>query len=600
MRTLFRSSIAAQVALILALTATVLLTIGGWLFYKRTYDDAWLNFERQMSKTASALASAVAEPLMRNDESRIKDVVDNIMQDEQIYTIMLIHEGGSRSFSRDPEKTAEENKSTFKSPPELSNIARPIHYEGREVGTVRLYMSTAELKAFLRRWVLVRALSILLFDILLIIVIYSILWVKVFYPLWRLKQYALNINLQAPEDTRSVDWPDAFEFRVVIQAMDAMIKRMRNQMKEISENNESFNRMCRKFPIPIGISNPSTQEITFLNEQFIESFGYEPADMPTMEDFARLAFPDPGKRREFESMIVERWQQAVQEDKPLYPFEQTIRCKNGEDRVVEISGVISNQNFRLTLLNDITTRYQAEKAVREQQARLRDLTAHVQDVREQERKRIAQELHDELGQILTVARIDLSNLITDAQTPVTEAFRKKITDLTKTIDEASDTARRISENLRPGMLDLLGLGPALELHVNRFISSTHIEVELNLDEEEALNINDRVATTAFRVVQEALTNVARYAKASKVDIHVVNLGKELLIVIQDNGIGFESKALGDKPGFGLLGMRERANMLGGHISIESAIGKGVRIEASLPIDNAAADTARLSMRAGEQ
>ena len=231
---------------------------------------------------------------------------------------------------------------------------------------------------------------------------------------------------------------------------------------------------------------------------------------------------------------------------------------------------------------EVSERLLAESELFESRQKLRELTQHLQDVVEVERTRIAREIHDELGQVLTVARIDLTRLAARLDEP-REQLSKYVTDIIGILDQAANTARNISEDLRPGMLDLLGLGAAIEHHVTRFSETTGIECVLKMDGNEEWNVNDRVATAAFRIVQESLTNVARHARASLAEIQIAELGKELIVIVQDNGQGIQNdQSTTQKRSYGLLGMSERAQSLGGSVMIESIPGNGTRIEASLP------------------
>lgn len=218
----------------------------------------------------------------------------------------------------------------------------------------------------------------------------------------------------------------------------------------------------------------------------------------------------------------------------------------------------------------------------ESRQQLRELTAHLEQVQEQQRARIAREIHDELGQALTVLRIDLTRLNERLGEP-REVLQQNLENALSVLDQASETARTISENLRPGMLDLLGLEAALEHHVKRFTETTGIPCHLSIDSPVELNPGDRVATTIFRIVQESLTNIARHAKAGQAVVRLANLGQELVVIVEDDGCGFESTKNLGRSHFGLLGISERAQSLGGSISVESKPGKGTRIEASLPL-----------------
>lgn len=233
------------------------------------------------------------------------------------------------------------------------------------------------------------------------------------------------------------------------------------------------------------------------------------------------------------------------------------------------------------LLDEIAERKQTEQLLLDKRRKLRELSSHLEDVRERERARIARELHDELGQGLTVLRIDLVRLSNRLAELSPAQAREQLLASIAMLDQIADTTRSISENLRPGMLDVLGLGPAIQHHVNKFGQNTGLSCNLQMSPAE-LEVDSRIATAVFRLLQESLTNVARHAKADHVDIQLVGLDKELLLVVQDNGIGIQQQEAGKRRSFGMLGMRERVAMLGGTLLVESEPGKGTRIEASIP------------------
>jgi signal transduction histidine kinase len=233
------------------------------------------------------------------------------------------------------------------------------------------------------------------------------------------------------------------------------------------------------------------------------------------------------------------------------------------------------------LKEEIVERRHAEAELLESKEKLRELSGHLEDVREAERARIAREIHDELGQSLTVARIDLTRIVARLSEP-RERIAERLNAVIDILDHTADTARTISENLRPGMLDVLGLGAAIEHHVARFTEATHIPCTLTVNRGE-FEVDSKAATAVFRIVQEALTNVARHAQAKNVSIQVADLDREVLVIIQDDGRGMPTECGGAKKRtYGLLGMSERATLLGGNLQIESTPGMGTRIEASIP------------------
>lgn len=221
---------------------------------------------------------------------------------------------------------------------------------------------------------------------------------------------------------------------------------------------------------------------------------------------------------------------------------------------------------------------EAQASLQASQAQLEELAGFLQSVREEERSSIARELHDELGQALTALRIDLGWLREKCDSlgaPVVERAAASYALVERTID----ALRRISEGLRPGMLDVLGLAAAIEHHVAQFEERSGIACSLTMNREE-FELSEKLATAIFRLVQEALTNVLRHAAASRLSVLIDDADCGIRVRIDDDGHGFQDS--GGKKTFGLLGMRERVKMLGGTLQITSLPGQGTHIEACFP------------------
>ncbi len=260
---------------------------------------------------------------------------------------------------------------------------------------------------------------------------------------------------------------------------------------------------------------------------------------------------------------------------------------DGESREVEIAVAALPDHGHTTVqmvVADIT-RQRADATQREQSRQLlRRLSENVVEAREAERRRIARELHDELGQRLTALKMDLE---TYSATHAADADAPRLSAMVALIDDTVASVRRIAADLRPMMLDDLGLSAAIEWLAAEAMSRLGIEVVVSLDELTA-PVGDRVAIALYRMVQEALTNVSRHASASRVEIALFQAGAELLLVVRDDGAGFPEHALQREGSYGLLGMRERADMLGGRVEIDNPPGGGGRVTVRLPFEPAAA------------
>jgi PAS domain S-box-containing protein len=223
---------------------------------------------------------------------------------------------------------------------------------------------------------------------------------------------------------------------------------------------------------------------------------------------------------------------------------------------------------------------------REQPARLerpRDLATQLQNVRERERRRISLELHDDLGKHITAFRMTVAELESSlAVEAVSASLRSATRDLVVLIDTMAESVRRIASDLRPPVLDDLGLLPALDWLAEDFTRRYGVNVQTNFARGE-LSFTEFAATAIFRMVQEALTNVARHAHASHVAITTMRTDRTYVVCIEDDGVGAAPQAPGARHALGLLGLSERARHLEGHVSIYSAPGDGFRIEVTLPV-----------------
>jgi signal transduction histidine kinase len=226
-------------------------------------------------------------------------------------------------------------------------------------------------------------------------------------------------------------------------------------------------------------------------------------------------------------------------------------------------------------------RRRAEVELRESHKQLRALSTYLQHVREEERSRIAREVHDELGQALTSCKLDASWLAHHLPRNQKE-LSQKAEKLSIGIDSTIQTVRRISTELRPSILDYLGLAAALEWQAQEFQSRTGIRCHVSAQLRDP-NLDPERTTAFFRIFQETLTNVIRHAKATRVDVELKEDAARIILDVKDNGRGISRKEISDPRAMGLLGMRERAALLGGDFRIQPLSGgKGTRACVAIP------------------
>ena len=267
-------------------------------------------------------------------------------------------------------------------------------------------------------------------------------------------------------------------------------------------------------------------------------------------------------------------------------FEIVLLKKDRRQIPVEISSHLfefDNKPTVLSIARNLSDRRQTERQINESGKLLRDLASRLQDIREEERTMIAREIHDELGQNLTVLKMQIS-LISNKLEDHQSHLKEKLLSASKLIDQTVENVQRIASKLRPGILDELGLIPAIEWQSQDFEEHTGIKCNCTLPSEEFEIDSDR-STALFRILQEALTNVARHAQAQRISIILRKVNKSLLMEITDNGRGIKDSQIKDPSALGILGMQERAIVFGGEVMINGVPDKGTNVKVKMPLDD---------------
>lgn len=270
-----------------------------------------------------------------------------------------------------------------------------------------------------------------------------------------------------------------------------------------------------------------------------------------------------------------------------YTYEHRIICNGGQIKyILGIGEVVCDADGKVIALKgtgqDITERKPIEEALNERTEQLRDLSTHLQNIREAERTMIAREIHDELGQQLTGLKMDITWLKKKIKQD-DPLVKDKFKDAIELIDAMVKSIRRIATELRPSIIDDLGLNAALEWQVNDFSERMGTKVGYKNDFDDS-GIHPDISIGLFRILQESLTNIAKHARARKVSVQIVRTGDKVQLQIEDDGIGFDPDL--KKPGisFGILGIRERTYMMKGECLVHSRPGQGTKINVRIPID----------------
>ena len=259
-----------------------------------------------------------------------------------------------------------------------------------------------------------------------------------------------------------------------------------------------------------------------------------------------------------------------------------------EKRVEERTAELLTANKLMKKMLDEGMRQ--EEKVKKSRERLRNLSGRLQSKLEEERTRISREIHDELGQALTALKLDLSLIRRNLVSAGLADQSAKISEIERTVNRIVQTVRKIATELRPGVLDELGVAAAIEWAAKDFQDRTGIGCKVTIKGVDKLSDTVR-ATAIFRVVQESLTNVMRHAAATQVNVRLGKKGNALILEVKDNGIGIMEGRIFDSGSLGLIGIRERVLLLGGEAVISGNPGKGTLVRVVLPVGKEAGSNA---------
>jgi PAS domain S-box-containing protein len=330
-------------------------------------------------------------------------------------------------------------------------------------------------------------------------------------------------------------------------------------------------------PDAIMISSLADGRIIQVNESFTRLSGFD-ADEANGRTATELGLWGADSTRR------EQWTQKLRSEGRIRDEEISFFDRSGKTLVCLVAAEVidlDGEPHLLTYATDITERKRAEEQIRESREQLRQLAARVQSVREEERTAIAREIHDELGQALTGMKMDLSWLIGRFPTS-SEPLLERGQALTTLLDSTINTVRDLSTRLRPSVLDDLGLAAAVDWQTQDLERRTGIEVHLEIEGTTEDLDRDR-ATAVFRILQEALTNVVRHAKAGQVTVTLRREDQEAVLEVNDDGKGIGEDQLRSPQSLGILGMRERAFAFGGSVDVERSQDGGTMVTARVPL-----------------
>lgn len=355
----------------------------------------------------------------------------------------------------------------------------------------------------------------------------------------------------------------------------ARVIRYSIERKRIEENirkaQQRFQTIFEKAPLGIALINLQNGSYYDVNPRYAAITGRSVDELLKVNQ-SDILYPEDvsSYQKDIELFIRERSHDCKIEKRILRPDRTVIWI---EMSIVPFEVIDNNEICYLCMIEDITERKRMIE-------NLRHLTAHLQDVREEERTRIGREIHDVLGGTLTVLKMDLDWL---SKKITADPMHERIESLYQLTGEAIETARRVSVNLRPNVLDNLGLYGAIEWLTREFEQRTNIKCNLESMVSNLSCSNKSYETSIFRIIQEIFINITRHARASRVDIELAGESGEAVITVSDNGIGITEFQILNPESFGIIGMNERARQFGGKIEIRGAPLAGSVVTLRLPL-----------------
>ncbi len=415
---------------------------------------------------------------------------------------------------------------------------------------------------------------------------------RVMFDYSELKRFGVN-NYRLPEESTIINLPDSFFSRyktyilgigviifflsLIIFVLLVNISQRRKVEKALRESEEKYRDLYDHAPDMYHSINGegiiidcNETEARMLGYKKVEIIGRPVTDFWT-EESKRLHEQDfPILKSEIKEREFER--ELVRSDggtfvASLHVFTETDK----NNKFVKTK----------TIARDITESKHLENDLKNSREELRSLSAHLQSVREEERRCIASEIHDELGQVLTTLKLDLSWLKTRLSKESNQ-LSTSVQSMSDLVDKTIESVQRISSELRPGVLDHLGLSDAIEWLAGEVCGRKGLQYDIIIEPED-IKLDQNRSIAIFRIFQEALTNIVRHAQATMMEVHLRKGRSFLTLEVTDNGLGIPAEKLTDHNSYGLIGIRERARYLGGDARIEGLPGSGTTVVVNIPL-----------------
>ncbi len=591
------------ILIVLVITVPALLLFSGILIFNDLN-----SYKKEMVRNLTVLASAVGAnsraALVFRDETAARNILSSLKSELQIDSAALYDAGDAKFAVFVPAETA-----PFVPPTQLTHgkfvyadrieIILEISLDGEKVGKIYL---RAHLKEFE-----IRARNYIVFTILILFAILAVAFSAalklqniISKPILALAKTATDISMTS-NYTQRVSHQSDDEIGTLYSGFNEMlsqIEKRENELatyrdhleekivecnlagKELKKREESIRTILDNAFDAIITMDAKGKVLTW-NQRAASIFGWH-ANEVIGKKLADLIIPSQYKSSHESGL--NRFLKTGEHEILDKQIQLTALHKDGRTFPVEIAVSATQRDNTYTftgIVRDITQRKQAEGQLFSSREQLRNLSNRLQLAREEEKTRIAREIHDELGQALTMLKLDLSWMekkLSRKDAPVIEKSRSMM----HLIEDTIQIVQRIASELRPQMLDILGLCETLKWQTKEFQKRTGIPCELNIEPEQ-IPVDPERSTALFRIYQEALVNVVRHARADRVETVFKKEHGNLVLEVKDDGVGMDADLVENPKSLGLIGIRERILVWRGEMQLKSELGKGTALKITIPV-----------------
>ncbi len=570
-----RISIALMVAVVLVTATTLVLGALGVINYRSAKNRELENVRIALTVDADQIAPSLDLPVWNFDRPVIARVVEGVMLDsilEAVVVKLVDNQALICARERDIQGKIRPLEKDF-SAAGLLVEKRNITFANETLATVTLYGTTKSVDSKMRSILVWTVFNILSLDLILILGLYLLLWWLVLKPLKILEHHAAAVSIGGGDNLIIERTRFRGELENLRGSLAKMFQLLNARYIELQESESRFRSLAEAAFEGVCISENGV--VLDMNNQGFKMFGYERGEL-IGKQITELIAPE-SRVAVSESICLGR--ETI--------YEHQLLRKDGSSFYAEARAKmvhVGGRTLRMTAIRDITERKRTEaerqQAVeREQQARIQ-YTFQLIAAQEAERKRIAAELHDSMGQNLLLIK-NLAQMALQSQAP--EQAYENIATISHLATQCVAEARQISRELHPYQLEHLGLKRALELLLENVTQAGMVKFDWKFDEP-GKKFSNADATNLYRIVQESLNNILKHSRAQNVRLRLERDIHDLQLTIADDGCGFvpENQA----PGMGLKNIAERVHMLGGTYKLDSAPGRGTRIEVIIPVADA--------------